>query len=215
VQKKLIFILLILSVSLIARDNPFSSVKDLQGMGKAITIKDTRENFSEVKMILPSTARILKEVELHYQNLDGSIQSKTIKIDEKIDWHDELVLQKIKDTKKRYIEPIKVEEPMSEPNQKVLNFKDIISFAINDKKLHVTTDDVKIRDFLITNPYKIVLDFKRELAFTTKKFNLTTTKFKDITIGKHDGYYRVVILLDGQYKYTLQKINNGFIITLK
>ncbi len=214
-QKKLIFILLILSVSLIARDNPFSSVKDLQGMGKAITIKDTRENFSEVKMILPSTARILKEVELHYQNLDGSIQSKTIKIDEKIDWHDELVLQKIKDTKKRYIEPIKVEEPMSEPNQKVLNFKDIISFAINDKKLHVTTDDVKIRDFLITNPYKIVLDFKRELAFTTKKFNLTTNKFKDITIGKHDGYYRVAILLDGQYKYTLQKINNGFIITLK
>jgi len=215
VQKQLISILLILCVSLSARDNPFSSVKDSQGIGKAITIKDTRKNFSEVKTTLPSTVRILKELELHYQNLDGSIQSKKIKIDEKIDWHDELVLTKVKDIKKGYIAPIKVEEPMSEPNQKVINFKDTISFAINDNKLHVTTDDIKIRDFLITNPYKIVLDFERELSFNTTKFDLSTKKFQNITIGKHDGYYRVVVELDGQYKYTLQKINNGFIITLK
>lgn len=40
-------------------------------------------------------------------------------------------------------------------------------------------------------------------------------KFASITIGKHAGYYRVAIKLDGQYTYNLKKSQDGYIVTLK
>ena len=57
--------------------------------------------------------------------------------------------------------------------------------------------------------------FKKELSFYTKVYNLNLKNFKKITIGKHRGYYRVAIELDGQYLYNLKKIADGFKITLK
>ncbi|HIP44914.1 MAG TPA: AMIN domain-containing protein [Sulfurospirillum arcachonense] len=78
-----------------------------------------------------------------------------------------------------------------------------------------TCKDKKIRDFLVTSPYKIVVDFKREVSFYTKVYNLKTKYFKSITLGKHSGYYRVAIELDGRYLYNRQKVKDGYIFTLR
>jgi len=215
-QKQLILIgCLVLSVILNARDNPFSSVINDKNIGKAVTIKDTIENFSQIKTNLPNTARILKKVELTYQNLDGSIENKKIKINKKIDWHNQILLKTLRNINIQYSETrIKIAEPILEKNKKIIKFKDIIKFAINKKQIHITTNDKKIRDFIVVSPYKIVIDFKKDLSFYTKSFSLNTKRFKKITIGNHNKYYRVVIKLDGQYKYSIQKINSGYIIAL-
>jgi len=59
----------------LGRENPFKAVINKGTVGKTTYKKDTRENFTEVKTKLPNSARILK----------------------KIDWHDELILKKVKD----------------------------------------------------------------------------------------------------------------------
>jgi len=215
-QKKFIFIVLFLTtITLSARENPFKAVNTTNTMGKATYKKDARENFSNQKVKLPSTARILKKVELSFQNLDGSIETKSVEVDKKIDWHDELILKKVNDIDEIISAP--VEMPVKEKAKKKteISFKNIAHFTISGKELHVKTKDKKIRDFLITNPHKIVLDFKNELSFYTKVYNLKTKNYKLITIGKHSGYYRVAIELDGKYLYNIQKVKDGYIINLR
>ena len=206
-------IFIFLCVSLVARENPFEAVSASTTTGKATYKKDTRENFTSAKVQLPSSARILKSVEFHFQNLDSSLESKKVELDQKIDWHDELIVKKRTDNVVQPIAPMPIKK---ESNKiKKINFKNFILFNINEKSLHIKTKDKKIRDFLVTSPYKIVVDFKREISFYTKVYNLKTKYFKSITLGKHSGYYRVAIELDGKYLYSKQKVKDGYIFTLR
>ena len=72
-----------------------------------------------------------------------------------------------------------------------------------------------MRDFLITDPYKVVIDFKKESTYPTKTLEFQKAPFASATLGTHDGFYRIAILLDGQYRYDLQAFNGGYIIKLK
>lgn len=208
-------VFILLGVTLFARENPFEAVSASTTTGKATYKKDTRENFSSTKVKLPSSARILKSVELHYQNLDGSIESTKVKVDQKIDWHDELIVKKLLDDIAPSTAPILVPMKKETNKAKKINFKNIVLFTIDGKSLHVKTKDKKIRDFLVTNPYKIVVDFDNEVSFYTKVYNLKTKFFSSITLGKHSGYYRVAIELDGKYLYNKQKVDDGYLFTLR
>ncbi len=208
-----IFILLV--TSLIARENPFKVVNTSNTTGKATYKEDTRKNFSSAKIKLPSSARILKSVEFHFQNLDGSLESKKIEVDNKIDWQDELIVKKTDDVMSPSTTLITLPIKTVKKRTKELNFKNIIFFSIDGKSIHVKTKDKKVRDFLVTSPYKIVVDFKREISFYTKVYNLKTRYFKSITLGKHRGYYRVVIELDGKYLYGKQKVKDEYIFKLR
>jgi len=212
-MRLILTIFILFSVSLIARENPFEALSTSNTIGKATYKKDTRENFKSTKVQLPSSARILKSVELHFQNLDGSIESKKVKVDQKIDWHDELVVKKLVDTATQSTAPMVTEKTIKKT--KKLNFKNIILFSIAGKSIHIKTKDKKIRDFLVTSPYKIIVDFKKEVSFYTKVFNLKIKYFKSITIGKHSGYYRVAIELDGKYLYNKQKLKDGYSFTVR
>ncbi len=202
-------IIILLGVSLLARENPFEPVKSPSKMGKAIYKKDTIDKFDSAYIELPSSARILKSVEFHFQNLNGSMQSKSINIDKRIDWQDKLVVQKLLDKKQV---PTNAEKNTKE---KIINFKDILSISLDGKSIHLKTQDKKIRNFLVTDPHKIIVDFKREISFFTKTYKLETRYFKTIRIGKHSGYYRVAIELDGKYLYSKRKTEDGYIFTLR
>ena len=206
----------VLSVTLlIARENPFKPVVTPEKLGATTLKKERKKEFTGVKINLPSSARILKSVEVEYQNLDGSIESKAVKIDRKIDWHDTLVLKKLKDETTPKTKEKKKEIPKKVSKVKTIKFKNTISFQIKNSEIILKTKDKKLRDFMVTSPYKIVVDFKKELSFYTKVYNLNLKKFKKITIGKHSGYYRVAIELDGQYIYEIKKVKNGYAIYLK
>ena len=145
-MRSVLTIFILLCLSLIARENPFEAIKTSETTGKATYKKDTRGNFSNVKMQLPSSARILKSVELHFQNLDGSMQSKKTEIDKKIDWHDVLVVKKLIDDTAVTTAPTLVTTKEQTDKIKKINFKNIVLFSIDGKSLHVKTKDKKIRD---------------------------------------------------------------------
>lgn len=221
-MKRLLLLSLLFSFVLFARENPFVPLQNTQDIGKTTSIKQTRTFFVDQTIKLPSSARILKSMELHYQNLDGSIESKIVAIDKNIDWHDELILQKKDALSQMKLPSISLETPTKtenlqskiEPSQRVV-FSKRFHIKFMPHKIYIQTKDKKIRDFLVTNPYKIVLDFKANLSFLTQNHDLHVKPFKGVVFGNHAGYYRVVIELDGQYIYTLKKEKEDFVIELK
>ncbi len=203
-------LLLVLGTFVFARENPFVSTNDIT--------KSTQTNkkviyFKNLQFKLPNSARVLKSIEVSYQNLNGSISKKIIMIDKKVDWHDELFFSK-KMTSAINSDVMIEKKDIQEMGQ-IYKFKDFIKFEVKKDSLKIITKDVKIRDFLVSKPYKIVLDFKRDANFLTKTFNVDLPPFVSIVLGNHNKYYRVAIRLDGQYVYKLRKQKGNLVITLK
>ncbi|HIP44913.1 MAG TPA: hypothetical protein EYG93_06240 [Sulfurospirillum arcachonense] len=138
-MRYILTIFILLCVSLTARENPFEAVSASNTTGKATYKKDTRQNFSSTKVKLPSSARILKSVEFHFQNLDGSIESKKVSIDHKIDWHDELIVKKLLDDVATTTAPTLLSTKKPTNKVKKINFKNLVLFSIDGKSLHVKT----------------------------------------------------------------------------
>ena len=102
-------------------------------------------------------------------------------------------------------------------NMEVSTFKlaDDLSFYINQKEITIFTKDTKMRDFLIADPYKVVIDFKKVSSYATKTLEFQKAPFVSATLGDHDGFYRIAILLDGHYRYDIETFKGGYIIKLK
>lgn len=241
-MQKILWLFLSLAVILEARENPFETNMSPQEVGRTTQVKEERTDFTNAAITLPSSARILKSASVTFQNLDGSISEEVIAIEKNIDWHAPLVLSSGKidanastpialpvataDTKKiveKKVVPTSKEEKAlnqisSHTNTEGSTFKlaDDLSFFINHTEITVFTKDSKVRDFLIADPYKIVIDFKKiNSSYMTKTLEFQKAPFVSATLGDHDGFYRIAILLDGQYRYDIQAFNGGYIIKLK
>jgi hypothetical protein len=161
---------------------------------------------------LPDSARVVKQVEVTYQNLDGSIAKTQIDLDHSIDWHLPLfVSQSYSATRPESPAPA---EPKPEPTKaapvkssfsKVIDFGEL-AFWQSGKALKIVTKDPLVRHFMLVEPHRIVLDFKRDANFRSKQHTIKGgNPYKNIRLGNHRGYYRAVIELDGQYRYTTDR----------
>ncbi|MFK5882594.1 MAG: AMIN domain-containing protein [Sulfurospirillum sp.] len=216
---KILQLFLLLGVLCFARDNPFAPVENI---AKFTQLPKQDKHFKKADFSLPDSARVLKKVDVYYQNLDGSISRRVVQIDKKIDWHDEFMLTYKKDLQNQkkakrttLLTAEKTQQNQSENEIKSFKYKGFISFKVGKKRLEIFTKDRKIRDFMVDKPYKIVIDFKRDTNFLTKSFKVDMPPFVSIVLGNHDKYYRVAIELDGQYVYSLKKAKGDYIVTLK
>jgi len=195
---------------LFARENPFVPAGDIINEAPP---KDEIGYFKDVRFRLPDSARVLKAIKVSYQNLDGSIDEKIISIEKKFDWHHSFILTQGDMPAKASVKPTKKETPKLKT--KKLEFGGFIKFEVSKEFVKIITKDMKIRDFMVSKPYKVVLDFKRDANFLTKSFKLNTPPFVSIVLGNHQGYYRVVVELDGHYIYHLKKEGDTYTITLE
>ena len=208
--------LLLLSISLLARENPFFP------LNSELDIPLTTNKIMKAPMLkratltLPSTARELQSVTVKYKNLDGSIDEKKIDIDNSIDWHLPIFVSQ------NYSLEAELQANKSQGNnkKKIKKFKKLaslkfISFYVNAQSMKIQTKDKMLRSFFLVKPHRIVCDFKRETDLRSfEKKSPKNNIFKKINIGTHSGYYRVVIELDGHYKHLIKKTMSGYIITL-
>jgi hypothetical protein len=243
-MQKILWLFLSLAVILEARENPFETSMSPQNVGKTTQGKDELADFTTTTLSLPSSARILKSASVTFQNLDGSISEEIVAIEQNVDWHLPLILstQKTETNAPKVIVPpvttpqiqkaIEKQEVVPTPVLKEENavknpitaniamensFKlnDDISFFTNQNEMTIFTKDTKIRDFLIADPYKVVIDLKKVNAYGTKSLEFNKAPFVSATLGSHDGFYRIAILLDGHYRYDIQAFNGGYTIKLK
>ena len=89
------------------------------------------------------------------------------------------------------------------------------TFFTSQKTLKVLTNDKIIRNFLLVNPHRIVLDFKRDTNLKSYVKDKIQGIFSKVRVGNHSGYYRAVIELDGQYRYNMQQVSDGYMFTLR
>lgn len=228
-NKVFIFFFLIF-ITIQARENPFFPSPSEEDIPISSNQIKSFEPLKRASINLPDSARVLQEVAFKYQNLDGSIDTKIMKLDQSIDWHTPLfVSQNIKDEKisisdqKIEIEEDKksITESKSEKkstisfDQKglIADFTFIKFFLIDKSNIKIAVPDKMIRNFTMANPHRIVIDFKKEAGFLTMKKDLNVEIFKSIILGNHDNYYRVVITLDGQYKTKIVQNEDGIIAT--
>jgi len=209
-QKILFFLVLLPLSTLIARENPFFPVDSSSTL--SITTNQTQNlpPLKRVNLKLPSTARVIEKVTVEYKNLDGSLAKKSLDLEHSIDWHLPIAISQSSDVtvvKKVHLSKKSV-------YKRLFSLKFITLYA-NAKRLKIVTKDKLLRNFLLVQPNRIVCDFKRDVDIKGYSKNLRKTPFfKKIRIGTHEGYYRVVVRLDGYYQYTMQEKPYGYLFNL-
>lgn len=229
-----ILVVFIFLLILEARENPFKPVIVPQESGK-VAENEPLKPLNRVEIKLPSSARKIKSVKIFYQNIDGSIDVIEKKLDNDIDWHFPIVIShEMQDDKE---ETKKSEKPKIENDTKIAITKEVenrpqepqvpkiegtkidgfefVYFVIDKNVLYIYTKDEKIRDFPLSEPTKVVIDLKRPVNFKSKTIETKLAYFSEIAIGNHTDSYRLAIKLDGIYKYTLERFDGGYKITLK
>lgn len=129
---------------------------------------------------------------------------------------------------KKAKEPVKPEqkvvevkiEPASKPvgeiksSEKEVKFLGFVSFLTHEKELNIITKAKNLKHFAYEKN-KIVLDFaKPPRSFKTRNLKLENETFKNVIIGWHDKYFRVVLELDKMHKYKLETVENGYVLKL-
>ena len=206
---RLILFALLACMVLSARENPFFPTESIDSM--PITSNQIKKYppLNRVAMSLPNHARVLEEITVSYKNLDGSIEKKSIQVNRSIDWHIPLFVSQ------SYANTAKIENKKSKPKKKTraIDFK-FINFTVHKREIIIDTKDKLVRNFLLVSPHRIVLDFKREANFLSYTKSLNIVPFKELRMGNHDGYYRVVIRLDGPYRYKTDVLDSSYKISI-
>ncbi len=208
---KVFFISLILTFSLQARQNPFFPSVGEQDLIQTSNKDTTVASLKRVAIKLPSHARVLQKVSVTYKSLDGSIETKSIDLNKAVDWHIPIFISQsmgaisTKETPKKH---------------KKINYKQIfkskyVNFYESSRELKIVTKDKIIRNFLLTSPHRIVIDFKRSTNLKSAVKKIDKSIFKKISLGTHKDYYRAVIELDGTYKYEMLKKTYGYSFYLR
>ena len=198
-------LILVMLVSLSARENPF-----FPSSGEAdITYTSNQGTkvaaLKRATLTLPSSARIIESVTIKYKNLDGSVEEKTETLGNSVDWHLPIFISQNYGGTSSKPKKIKKEQYI-----KIAGLK-FISLYESKKTLKVVTKDKMIRNFLLTKPHRIVCDFKRDINIRSYEKNIKNSIVTKIKLGNHNGYYRVVIELDGYYRYTVQDTSKAYI----
>jgi len=207
---KVFFLLFFLFISLSARENPFFPSPGEQELPYTSNEDRTKMPLKRATIAIPSQARIIKRVTVEFKNLDGSMQSKSIELDNSVDWHLPIFISQSYSQNQKKIENVNTQKV----NFKKLASTKVASFYSFGKTLKIMTDDKLIRNFILVSPHRIVADFEKD---TNLKYMSKVNKhnaFSKIRVGNHKGYYRVVIELDGFYKYKMQKVSEGYLFTL-
>ncbi|MGA9046839.1 AMIN domain-containing protein [Sulfuricurvum sp.] len=205
-MKRSLFLSLVLLTPLLARENPFFAADPYKSQKVTSNIPDTKPKMSSISYPLPDQARILKEVTFTIQNLDGSIESRKVDIDQTIDWHRPITLSQSKGSTP--------EKFAGNTNHSGADFG-FIHFSAEGKRLSIKTGDPLVRHFTLSDPNRIILDFKREAVFKSIRKNLGSAPYLHVSLENHGKFARATITLDGRYGYALNKTGGLISITCK
>ena len=133
----------------------------------------------------------------------------------------DLGTKKVKEPAKPEQKVVEVKiEPASKPvqeaksSEKEVKFLGFVSFLAHEKELNIITKAKNLKHFAYEKN-KIVLDFARPpRSFKTRNLKLENDTFKNVIIGWHDKYFRVVLELDKMHKYKLEAAENGYVLKL-
>lgn len=207
---RLLLIAMLLVTMSVARENPFFSAEGTKALPVSTNKIKVMEPLQRAAINLPGSARVIKQVTVEYQNLDGSLAKKSISLDQSVDWHLPIFISQTFTTDER---PAQKRDAYSAKDFALVADFDVISFYQSGNDLRIVTKDEMMRHFMLIDPHRIAIDYRHDGSFSTVSKKIDAKPFKKVRLGNHDGYYRVVIMLDGQYKYKIKEEMNGQLLS--
>lgn len=201
-MKKSFFLSALLVTVLLGRDNPFFSTDENAELPLSNNKTATKPLLTSVSYHFPDHARVLKEATFTFQNVDGSIETRRIEIDQSIDWHTPLVLSHARSAKS------------SSENSGNANF-DFIRFSAAQNRLTITSSDPMIRYFTQSDPSALVIDFQHKSPFASRTQLLSARPFTKVKVSNHGKFARATVTLDGRYSCTITPSGQDTIIQCK
>ncbi len=206
--RSLLFFTLLITL-LEARENPFFPAQGTKDLNVSSNQTKSFDPLKRAAVTLPDSARVLKEVTVRFQNLDGSIGTRTISLEHSVDWHLPVFISQSYGSNETIQE--KTKPYINKDFITVAKFKEI-KFFQSGKSMKIMTRDKLLRHFMMIKPHRIVMDFERVTDFRSKSKVLNKAPYKNIRLGNHHGYSRAVIELDGQYRYKIESEDGAMML---
>lgn len=197
----LLLVPFLLLTPLIGRENPFFPTSDTRNLTS--NVPDTKPPLNTLSYHLPDQARLLKDVTFTFQNVDGTIESRRIEVDKSVDWHKSLII-----TQGGSSATAQIDNPKSSSSADF----GFIRFDTKSKWMTVKTAMPVLRHFVLSEPNRIVIDFKPNKLFTKREMRLDAPPFLSVSISNHEKFGRASITLDGRYHYTLKQTGETLVI---
>lgn len=192
---------------LFSRENPFFSTSESQTHSTTSKKETNKPPLTTMSYNFPNNSRVLKEVTFTFQNLDGSMETRTLEIDQSIDWRAPLILSQGGNT-----QPRRSSSPAPSPSSFELGF---IQFSASKNHLSITTKDPMIRNFSLSDPSSIVVDFKHNGPFKSYQKELLATPFTHVKVTNHGKFARATITLDGHHMCNVSTTVQGASVICK
>lgn len=191
--------------SIFARENPFFPALENKNLPITNNRTENKPPLTSMTYNFPDQSRILKEVTFTFQNLDGSLETRKLEIDQSIDWRSPLILSQVTAPKTSSI------DTKTSPHLK----QDFIQLINDRNRISLLTKDQMLRTFTLTDPETLVVDFKHERDFEPFEKMLNTSPYKKVKIAYHGKFARVTLTLDGHYLCKVTKNEQGAVAVCK
>lgn len=91
-----------------------------------------------------------------------------------------------------------------------------VPYIVNGNSIFISYVGTLKRHYIMQNPYRIVMDFTINKNFYKRNsYRIDEPYFKRLRYGLHETFLRIVLELDGNYVYTLEKHSDGVRIDVK
>ncbi len=204
-MRKTLLISTLLIASAFARENPFFSTTENQTLPLSNNRSEHKPPLTSMTYSFPDNSRILKEVSFTFQNVDGSLETRKLEIDQSIDWRAPLVLSQAEGHKTASATTLNTSHTMY----------GFIQLNSSGNRMSLFTKNPMIRHFNLTDPDSIVIDFKHDGSFDTFEKTLNASPYKKVKITHHGKFARVTLTLDGHYVCNVAKSKQGASIVCK
>jgi len=208
-MNKVLLVSAMLSYSLLARENPFFSITEGATMTMSANKVPHHPPLTSMTYNFPDQARVLKEATFTFQNVDGSLETRKLQIDQSIDWHNPLVLSQYGGEKKA------AAAATSTIGQSITADNSFIQFQPSGNRISLITKDPVLRSFSLSDPSSMIVDFAHTALFTPYEKTLNASPFTKVKITNHGKFARAIITLDGRYTCVVSKTAQGAAVVCK
>lgn len=202
-MRKIFFLCAALISAATARENPFFATAESAALPVTSNIEDSRPELTSLPYTFSSQARTLKEISFTIQNVDGSIETRTMTVNRNIDWHAPIVISQSSQS-------ASAKSGISAIGKNSSADFGFIRIDTKGKRLVITSNDSMIRHFSLTNPNRIIIDYKHQEPIVLTEKVLNAPPYASVRIANHGKFVRATVTLDGKYNYSLTK-NAGFV----
>lgn len=205
-MNKALYISLLLACAAFSRENPFFSAEESSSLPVSSNTVEHKPPLSSMTYNFPDQARVLKEATFTFQNVDGSLETRKVQIDQSIDWRHPLVLSQYGNQKTVSNTPIHKSSHAD---------NGFIQFVHSGNRISLLTKDPLLRSFSLRDPSSIIIDFVHTASFNPYEKSLSASPYAKVKVTYHGKFARAAITLDGRYTCSVIKTDQGASVICK